>query len=211
MRKVKFIFWKHELNLKLKQFSIKIKFIFKPNFHCCFLAEGGKIYLLQTSSLGKLQDNDERGTNGTKIERLTVALLPKGDSVVCSCEWYLVGEKMLKAQASVCRGCSGEWSKGTSQSPKLFDNGGQTRWRATRKPQHYTKHSRQLSKAGSGRGDPQGRAHHLVVQCQQVSPENMHASDIMWTQRIILRNVCIYECIFARHNNWWKTEAMTLK
>ena len=73
---------------------------------------------------------------------------------------------------------------------------------SSQRAQPYTENSRQLRKAGSGRGDPQGRAHHLVAQGQQVSPENMHASNTMWTQQIIFKNVWIHGYIHDCHNNW---------
>jgi hypothetical protein len=55
------------------------------------------------------------------------------------------------------------------------------------RPQAYTKDYRQLGKAGSGRGGLiQGRAHQSVVQCRMVSPESMHASNIIQTDRLSL-------------------------
>lgn len=36
----------------------------------------------------------------------------------------------------------------------------------------------------------QGGAHQLAVQCQMISPENKHTSNITWTQQVIFRNIC---------------------
>lgn len=34
----------------------------------------------------------------------------------------------------------------------------------------------------------------LVVQCQTISPENMHTSNVMWTWQLIFRTVCVCVC-----------------
>lgn len=55
-----------------------------------------------------------------------------------------------------------------------------------------TLHKR-LSKTGSRRGAlPQGRAHQWAVQCQVVSPENTHASNILQTEQVVFRNTYVY-------------------
>lgn len=72
------------------------------------------------------------------------------------------------------------------------------------RPQPYMKNYRQLKKAGSKRGGPfRGRVHQLFVQCQMVSPENIHVRNITWTEQIIYRNIyCIYT--YACNNSRWK-------
>lgn len=52
IRKVKFIFWKCNLNLKLKQLSVKTKFIFKPDFHYCFRQREGRSTSFKAAVLG---------------------------------------------------------------------------------------------------------------------------------------------------------------
>lgn len=46
-------------------------------------------------------------------------------------------------------------------------------------PQPYTKHRKQLRNAGRRIGGlPWGRTHQLIIQCQIVSPENLHTRQI---------------------------------
>lgn len=58
---------------------------------------------------------------------------------------------------------------------------------APMRPQPYTKNKRQLRNAESGgHSVPQGRAHQLVSQHQNVSPENIHTSNIYSLSRLHL-------------------------
>lgn len=41
---------------------------------------------------------------------------------------------------------------------------------------------------------PQGKAQHLTVQCQVVSPQNIDANNKMLTEQDIFRNVCVHVC-----------------
>lgn len=53
----------------------------------------------------------------------------------------------------------------------------------------------QVRKAENGRGDiSQGGEHQLFVQCQMISPKNIHASSIICTWQVIFRNV--YKCAY---------------
>lgn len=64
--------------------------------------------------------------------------------------------------------------------------------RKPRRPQFYTKSYIQLRKAGSRSGDlPQERAYQLAFQYQMVRPENIHTSNIIWTEHA-LRNIDFY-------------------
>jgi hypothetical protein len=75
------------------------------------------------------------------------------------------------------------------------------------RPQFYEPKSYgSLRKAGSGRGSPpQGRPHQLVIQCQKVSPKNIHPSSI----KHIEQNMCIYVFLQACNSKQMrKIEAM---
>lgn len=64
--------------------------------------------------------------------------------------------------------------------------------RKPRRPQFYTKSSVQVRKAGSRSSDlPQGRACQLAFQYQVVRPENIHTSNITWTEHAF-RNIYFY-------------------
>lgn len=70
-------------------------------------------------------------------------------------------------------------------------------------PQPYTKNCSQLRNAKSGPGSPPppGRTHELVVQYRVVSPENTHPGNNTQTERVIVRRICTYTCIYACSNN----------
>lgn len=66
--------------------------------------------------------------------------------------------------------------------------------------QPYTKPDRQPSKTGNKRhSPPKEREQQLVVKCQRVRPENINASNVIWTQQALLRN--IYGCANIVCNN----------
>lgn len=59
--------------------------------------------------------------------------------------------------------------------------------------QSYKKKYGQMRKTGSRRsGLHQERAHGIVIQCQ-MSPENIHVSNNIWTQYFIFRNLQVYK------------------
>jgi hypothetical protein len=65
--------------------------------------------------------------------------------------------------------------------------------------QSYTKNCRQLSKARRERGGlPQGTVCQLVVKLQIVNPENIHTSNIIWTQQVIFRKIKVYTSILVQ-------------
>lgn len=68
-------------------------------------------------------------------------------------------------------------------------------WGNCLKTQPYTKNYKQVCKAGRGGSPFHRRAHQSVVQCLMISPENLHTSNIIWTQHIIFRNTCI-QCTY---------------
>lgn len=41
----------------------------------------------------------------------------------------------------------------------------------------------------------QERAHHLIIQCQTVSPENVHTSNTIQPEQVIFRDVCMHACV----------------
>lgn len=62
------------------------------------------------------------------------------------------------------------------------------------KPQPYTKKYRQLIKAGRRRGTlPQGRTENMVVQFQNLRPENICTSNITYTAQVTFSNIYVYE------------------
>lgn len=66
-----------------------------------------------------------------------------------------------------------------------------------RRLQSYTKKCRQLVYAENGRNSiPQGKAHQLIVQCQKVSPKNIHTDNIIHTEQVILEiNIHMHMCV----------------
>lgn len=59
------------------------------------------------------------------------------------------------------------------------------------RPWPYTKKYRKMKKARNRSGYPHGRAQ-LVSQCQTVSPENIHRSNLLWTKQVIFKNIYVY-------------------
>lgn len=58
------------------------------------------------------------------------------------------------------------------------------------KNQHYKKENQQLNTAENERIGPlQWRAYQLVMNCQMVSPENIHISSSICTKQVIFRNI----------------------
>jgi hypothetical protein len=56
-----------------------------------------------------------------------------------------------------------------------------------------SKNYKRLRKAQIKKGGfPPERTYHLVVQCQMVSPENIHAKNIIQTQWLIFRSIYVY-------------------
>lgn len=43
-----------------------------------------------------------------------------------------------------------------------------------------------------GGGPSQGRAHQLIVQCQEVITENRHIVNCVWAQQVVFRNIYLY-------------------
>jgi hypothetical protein len=63
------------------------------------------------------------------------------------------------------------------------------------RPQCYTRNYRQLRSAGSGRGAP-GKRTPTGFQYQVVRPEDIHTSNIIWTEQVIFRNIYMYVYIY---------------
>lgn len=69
-------------------------------------------------------------------------------------------------------------------------------------PQGFSPTQRSISNRGKLRGrevgPPQGKAHHLVAQCQMVSPEHIHTGNIVQIQQVLSGAICmckdIHEC-----------------
>lgn len=61
------------------------------------------------------------------------------------------------------------------------------------RPQCYTRNYRQLRSAGSGRGAP-GKRTPTGFQYQVVRPEDIHTSNIIWTEQVIFRKKYVYTC-----------------
>lgn len=57
---------------------------------------------------------------------------------------------------------------------------------------------------------PQGTAHQLVMQYEVVSPKNIHMSNIILTEQIIFRNMCVQAYTYT-HVTIIKKGAMSLK
>lgn len=70
-----------------------------------------------------------------------------------------------------------------------------------KRPQLYTKYSRQLKKAGSRSGLPQARVQQFVVQRFVVSCENTCTNNIIWTEQVIFRVICVDTYKQACSNN----------
>ena len=51
----------------------------------------------------------------------------------------------------------------------------------------------------------------MVVQCQAVSPENIRASNIIWTVQVVFRNICAYTNTYLHVIITDEKEAMNLK
>lgn len=64
-----------------------------------------------------------------------------------------------------------------------------------RRLQSYTKKYRQLVYVENGRNSiPQGKAHQLIVQCQKVSPKNIHTGKIIHTEQVTLE-INMHMCV----------------
>lgn len=64
------------------------------------------------------------------------------------------------------------------------------------RPQLYTKNYRQLRKLGEGKMCSPRRVHQMIMWCQMVRPEIMRAGHIIYTEKVILRNIkYMYVCM----------------
>ena len=76
-------------------------------------------------------------------------------------------------------------------------------------PQPYTENYRKLRKARNRRSLSLGRAHHVVVQCQTVSPGNyrVYTQSYIWICVCVCVCVCVYVCMYIHTQK----EPMNLK
>lgn len=83
----------------------------------------------------------------------------------------------------------------------------QTEWgKAHEVSTQHTEFETAEYKAGSGRGvlPMKEQAHQLLVQCQETSIKNVHASNFTWIDWLYL-GICIYvHIIYICNNTWWK-------
>lgn len=70
--------------------------------------------------------------------------------------------------------------------------------------QPYTK---QLTKAGTGRGGFPRKSIPTGTQYQMTSPASIHACNTTQTEQVLLRNTYVYAC----NNNQWTKETMNVK